>query len=104
MTKNVRIFIPPQNPMQSAKGRTLKWTLEYQNDADRHPEPLMGWTSTDSTLNQVRLLFDTREQAIGFAEKNGWPYIVEPENKRKITPRNYADNFRYMPPETETPP
>lgn len=85
--------------MQSGRAKTGAWVLEYETESKRAPEPLMGWTSSEDTLNQVRLKFDTLEEAKSFAAKKGWEYIVFPEHERKIKPRNYGDNFRYMPPE-----
>ena len=40
----------------------------------REPDPLMGWTSAEDTLNEVRLNFATLEEAIAFAEKHGLDY------------------------------
>lgn len=87
--------------MQSGRGKTGRWLLEYETISRRHPEALMGWTSSEDTLNQVVLRFDTQEEAVAFAERKGWNYTVFPEHDRRIPPRNYSDNFRYIPPPTE---
>lgn len=39
--------------------------------------------------------FKTKEDAIHFAEKQGYDYFVQEHNTRKITPKAYADNFLY---------
>ena len=57
----------------------------------------MGWSQSKDTLAQVRLKFDTKEAAIAHAEKQGWEYAVSVERPKKIKPRNYMDNFRYIP-------
>ena len=88
-----RIYKPTRNTMQSGRGRLQNWVLEYENETPRGPEPLMGWTASGDTLNQVVMGFDTLETAIGFAEKKGIDYTVTPEKQRKVTPRSYADNF-----------
>jgi len=95
-----RIFLPPKNAMQSGRGRNHRWVLEYEIETPRRPEPLMGWTSSDDTLNQVRLSFTSKEDAIAFAEREGLGYTVETPKPHRVRPRTYADNFRYIPPPT----
>jgi len=58
----------------------------------------MGWTAAGDTLNQVRLKFKDMDEAIAFAQKKGWDFTVAPLHDRKVKPRNYGDNFRYIPP------
>src|SRR3546814_7898109 len=60
----------------------------------RSSDLLMGWISSGDTLNQVRLLFATREEAIAYAERRGLDYTVEPEQVRRVIPSNYVDNFK----------
>ncbi len=83
--------------MQSGAGKTGEWLLEYEPSSRRQPEPLMGWTSSGDTLNQVKLRFDSKAQAVAYAQGKGWEYTVSPEHKKTVRPRNYADNFRYIP-------
>lgn len=97
--KHVRIYSPSKNAMQSGRARTGGWVLEYETETPRRPEPLMGWTAAGDTLNQVRLKFDTMERAVEFAHKKGWGFVVQPAHERNIKPRNYVDNFRYIPPQ-----
>ena len=37
----------------------------------------MGWTSSGDTRQQLRLWFDTKEEAIAYAEREGIAYRVE---------------------------
>lgn len=97
---NVKIYTPAKNTMQSGRGKEGKWLLEYELETPRGPETLMGWTASGDTLNQVRLQFPSVTEAISFAEKKGWAYTVLPSQERVVTPRNYVDNFKYIPPET----
>ncbi len=85
--------------MQSARGKTKHWVLEYEITSKRTPEPLMGWVSSEDTLNQVKLQFETKEDAISYAENKGWDYSVAISRDRKIRPRNYMDNFKHVPSE-----
>ena len=84
--------------MQSGHNRTKSWVLEYEAESRRGPEPLMGWTAAGDTNNQVRLKFDTSEQAVDYARAKGWDYTLDVAQNRVVRPRNYADNFRYIPP------
>ncbi|MEM6811976.1 MAG: ETC complex I subunit [Pseudomonadota bacterium] len=95
----VRIYKPAKNTMQSGLRKTKDWVLEYQSNSQKKPEPLMGWISSDDTLNQVQLKFPTKEAAIAHAEEEGWEYTVSTAQERKVKPRSYMDNFKYFPPE-----
>jgi hypothetical protein len=94
-----RISKPSRTAMQSGRGRTDQWVLEYETLSPRRPENLMGWTSSGDTLNQVKLKFNTLEEAVSFAEEKGLAYTVLPDQERVVRPRNYVDNFKYIPPE-----
>jgi hypothetical protein len=91
----VRIFQPPKTAMQSGWAGTHRWVLEFAPEDRRTAEPLMGWTSSADTRAQLRLTFETKEEAVAFAEKHGLAYVVEPPHERQIKPKSYADNFRY---------
>lgn len=81
--------------MQSGSARTKEWVLEYEPEVAREIEPLMGWTSSGDMKSQIRLEFDTRDEAIAYAERGGIPYrIIEPTPRRHIR-KAYADNFKF---------
>ena len=90
-----RIFKPAKTAMQSGRRETRKWVLEYEPATSRRPEPLMGWTSAEDTLNQVRLRFADFAEAQAFAEKQGMTYTVIEPQEAVEKPKSYADNFRY---------
>ncbi|MEZ5855484.1 MAG: ETC complex I subunit [Hyphomicrobiaceae bacterium] len=90
-----RIFQPAKTAMQSGVARTKEWVLEFEPQVAREIDPLMGWTSSRDTKAQVRLEFDTREDAIAYAERNAIPYRVIEPAKRKPVHKSYSDNFRY---------
>jgi ETC complex I subunit conserved region len=89
-----RIFRPAKNAMQSGT-RSRKWVLDYEPATARQPDPLMGWASANDTLNQVRLHFETKEEAVAFATNNALEYTVIPPQESTDKPKSYADNFRY---------
>ena len=90
-----RIFRPAQNAMQSGKANTREWILAFEPDAPRVPDPLMGWTQTTDTEGQVRLTFDTLEEAVAYAERHGIAFQVLPDPEKKKIVKAYADNFAY---------
>lgn len=90
-----RILRPTKTAMQSGTALTRKWILEYEPATKREPDPLMGWASALDTLNQVRLRFDTLEEAEAFAKKKGLDYTIIEPHARSPKAKSYADNFRY---------
>jgi hypothetical protein len=88
-----RIYLPARSAAQSGQAKD-KWLLEYEPEVPRAIEPLMGWTSSSDMKSQVRLRFDTKEEAIAYAERSGIPFRVEEPKPvtRKII--SYSDNFQ----------
>ena len=37
----------------------------------------MGWTASSDMKSQIKLNFETKEEAVAYAERNGIPYRVE---------------------------
>ena len=90
-----RIYRPAKTAMQQGRAKTRKWVLEYEPASRRDPDPLMGWSSARDTLNQVQLRFDTLDEALAYARKNGLDYTVIEPHARTPKAKSYADNFRY---------
>ncbi len=90
-----RIYRPAQNAMQSGRANTRKWVLEFEPAAAKIIDPLMGWTGSADTREQVHMTFDSRDEAVAFAKKNGLAFRVEEPKTQRIRPKNYADNFRH---------
>ena len=93
----VKIYKPAKASTQSGRAGTSKWVLEYETETPRRPEPLMGWTSANDTLGQVQMKFESKDAAVAFAKNEGWEYTVSEPHARKVKPRNYVDNFKYVP-------
>ncbi|MGE5451466.1 MAG: ETC complex I subunit, partial [Acidobacteriota bacterium] len=67
-----RIYRPSKTAMQSGRAKAQEWVLEFEPKEARRSDPLMGWTVTgDTESSQVRLSFDTREEAVRYAEHHG---------------------------------
>ena len=79
--------------MQSGKAKTDKWILEYEPASKRSIDPLMGYTSSSDMNSQVKLEFNSLEDAKAFATKNGIAFTVQKPQKAKRRVMAYADNF-----------
>ena len=90
-----RIYRPAKNAMQSGKARTKQWLLDYEPEAPRTIDPLMGWTSSGDMRQQLSLEFDTAEEAVAYAKAHCIPYqLVEPHVPTP-KPKAYSDNFKF---------
>jgi hypothetical protein len=90
-----RIYRPAKTAMQSGKAKTHLWELAFAPASARVPDPLMGWTQSTDMNGQVRLAFDSREEAVAYAQRHGIAFevLADPENHRTI--KTYADNFAF---------
>jgi len=90
-----RIYKPAKTAMQSGQAKTRDWVLDYEPEEPRVVESLMGWTSSGDMKGQIRMRFDTKEEAVAYAERHGIPYQVfevKPATRRGLS---YADNFAF---------
>jgi hypothetical protein len=90
-----RIYKPARTAVQSGAANATEWVLDYEPEKPRLVEPLMGWTSSADMKQEVRLSFDTKEEAIAYCERHGIPHQVfetKPPERQRIS---YSDNFAY---------
>ena len=90
-----KIYKPSKTSMQSGLGRTKKWILEFQKEKNKYKESLMGWIGSSDTSEQVRLYFESVQDAINFANKNKIEYNLVSETKKKYSAKSYSDNFKF---------
>ena len=88
-----RIYQPARSAMQSGEGKD-DWLLEYEPEKPREIEPLMGWTSSSDMRSQIKLRFETKEEAVAYAERNGVAYRVEDPKPAQRRILSYSDNFQ----------
>ena len=90
-----RIFQPARTAMSSGTARTRHWVLEFSAREARRVDPLMGWTSSDDTQTQVRLSFETEDEAAAYASAHGIDAVTQKPNRRELNvrPRGYGENF-----------
>ena len=90
-----RIYKPAKSASSSGLARTKLWLLEFEPDAAREIEPLMGWTSSGDTRQQIKLRFDSKEEAVAYAEREGIAYKVEEPHAVARRTMSYSDNFKF---------
>lgn len=100
-----------QSGIQGTKMWKMDWdTLEKDN---RWTNPLMGtffprharllqvnerltsigWASSGDFMQGTTLKFASQEDAIAFAEKQGWDYFLQTPHKQEFHPKSYSSNF-----------
>jgi hypothetical protein len=90
-----RIYKPAKTAMQSGTAKASEWVLDYEPAEPREIEPLMGWTSSGDMAQQIRLRFDTAEEAIAYCERHGIPYQVFAPKRAARVVMSYSDNFAF---------
>lgn len=89
-----RIYQPTKTAMQSGKGKTNFWILEFVPENTRFIDPIMGWTgSSDMKATEVKLKFSSKEEAIEYANSKGLKYeLIEPKLP-SLKINSYSKNF-----------
>lgn len=90
-----RIYKPAKTAMQSGDARTKEWVLEFDPETPREIDPLMGWTGSRDMKAQVHLQFESKEDAIAYATRNGIAFSVVEPKPRKAIRKSYAENFKF---------
>lgn len=90
-----RIFRPTRNAMQSGRGKSKNWVLVHEPEAAREVEPLMGYTSSSDMAQQIRLTFETLEEAEAYARQAGLAYSVQTAQEASPKRVAYTDNFKH---------
>jgi ETC complex I subunit conserved region len=90
-----RIYKPARTAMQSGTAKTKEWVLEYEPEQPREIEPLMGWTSSADMRQEVRLQFESADEAVAYCERHGIPYQVFEAKRPARQIISYSDNFAF---------
>lgn len=93
MTIKAVVYKPTKNAMQSGKRNTKNWIVEISNPGSRYVENLMGWTASTDTTQQIKLHFQTMEDAIRYVKSNFKDFEIRLPNMSIITPKSYSENF-----------
>ena len=89
-----RIIEEQRKTTQSGKASQGRWTLEFERQQPQRPDPLTGWNGSGDTATQVKLRFNTKEEALAFAARKGFDVHVVPAPPVSLKIQAYADNFR----------
>ncbi|KAI9369518.1 ETC complex I subunit conserved region-domain-containing protein [Aspergillus egyptiacus] len=97
--RTVRIHQPSKPATQSGTWHSHHWRMDWDilPKGHRWENPLMGWQSSADCMQGTHLNFKSKEDAILFAQKQGYEYFVQEPNVRKFVPKAYANNFVYEP-------
>ncbi len=88
-----RIYRPAKTAMQSGKAKTKDWVLEFEPELAKLPDRLMGWAQSRDMDGQIRLTFETPDEAIAYAKAHAIPFqVLEPKPVKRVI-KAYADNF-----------
>ena len=90
--KKAKIYKPAKTAMQSGLKKFDKWILEFITN-DPTINPLMGWESSNDTMSELKMEFQTKDLALEYARKNKIEFeLIEPQT-RKVVKKSYSDNF-----------
>ncbi|KAI9779456.1 MAG: hypothetical protein M1816_003508 [Peltula sp. TS41687] len=97
--RTVYIFRPSKTATQSGDWHGHVWRMDWEvlGKGHRWENDLMGWQSTGDFTHATHLDFKSKEDAIRFAEKQGYEYFVQEHQERKFVPKAYANNFVHSP-------
>lgn len=89
-----RILEEQRKTTQSGKAQAGRWLLMFERDQAMRPDPLTGWAGSGDTDTQIRIRFDTCEEAIAYCDRRGIAYHIVKSAPHKLKLQAYADNFR----------
>ncbi|KAJ3284946.1 hypothetical protein HDU76_008204, partial [Blyttiomyces sp. JEL0837] len=96
--RSVRIYRPANTPTQSGSARPNHWRIDFDVQ-QRWENPLMGWASSGDPVQAVGVKFVTKEDAILFAERQGYDYWVDLPKEGIFKVKQYAENFKVQSPD-----
>ncbi len=69
------------------------WIIEFEFDPSLKKDLLMGWNSSKNTTKQLKLYFDSLDDATLWCQKNSYQYRVVDQTYKPVKPKSYASNF-----------
>jgi hypothetical protein len=89
-----RIVEEQRKTTQSGKALEGRWILEFERQQPQRADPLTGWNGSGDTATQVKLRFNSKEEALAYATRKGFSVHVVPAPPVSMKIQAYADNFR----------
>jgi NADH dehydrogenase (ubiquinone) Fe-S protein 4 len=74
-----RIYRPSKTATQSGEWHGHHWRMDWDvlGKGHRWENPLMGWQSSGDFMHSKHLNFNSKEDAIRFAQKQGYEYLCK---------------------------
>ena len=90
-----RIYQPAPSAMQSGRGKSRHWVIEFPKTGGRNIDPLTGTVRSTDAKAQLDLKFDTLEAAVAYAKSKNIPHqVIKPKTVRRVS-RSYSENFAF---------
>ena len=90
--RKAKIYKPAKTAMQSGRGKSHIWILEYEK-LNTGINPLTGWETSSDTLAEIKIEFNSKEEALSYVKENNINYYIVESNDRKLRKKSYSDNF-----------
>jgi hypothetical protein len=96
--KNIQVLIyqPSKSATQSGSYKSGLWFMDFTNYDEQNAKyifDIMNWIGGLDTLKTIKMSFNTKDDAIRFAQKHNFVYTIQSTQARKIKPKSYASNF-----------
>lgn len=91
--QQARIYRPAKSAVQSGRGKTKEWIVEFEPRSRKEADRLIGWVGSDDTDQQLRMYFPTKEAAIAYCNRENLAFQVFEPHQRIVRPKAYAENF-----------
>lgn len=88
-----RIYCPAKTAMQSGRSKQGQWHIDFMEEKQEYQDPIMGWAGARQTLSQLKLTFQSPEEAASYLQQKGIPYVIEEKNETDFRGKSYSDNF-----------
>ena len=89
-----KIHKPAKTAMQSGRGKTQAG-FGAPSCIQSSAEPLMGWQASADTAYQVKLNFNSSDEAVAYCKAHNIAFEVVNPKQRRLRMKAYADNFAF---------
>lgn len=89
-----RITQETRKTTQSGKAKAGRWLLEMERSEAMRPDPVTGWSGSGDTETQLKIWFDSADEAIAYCTRRGIDYHLVKAAPHHLKLQAYADNFR----------
>ncbi|MBL4854966.1 MAG: ETC complex I subunit [Robiginitomaculum sp.] len=86
---------PAPDALQSGGYGYEKWVLEFPRDYKIAVDPLTGNTGTADMMQEVKLSFESKEDAVAYAKTNGIAFQLLERKQQTPKGRSYGENFAF---------